>query len=147
MRRRIDHGGVDGQDRVEEVREPDAVRFRDQAEARTVAVEAPRPARRDNFEARLVVTVDQLVGDLPGGRLVGEFQRFRAEPLHADDRYRGIRENAADGGVGLEVFESGRDGWRFHCWCPPVSSADVTSVFLKSLPLYSRGSPVTLASA
>ena len=78
--------GVDGQHRVEEVRQADAVRLGDQAEQRAVAVEAPGPALLDDLEARLVVAVEQFVGHLAGGRLVGQFQGLGAEPLHADDR-------------------------------------------------------------
>jgi hypothetical protein len=60
---------VDRQDRVEEVREPDAVRLRHQPEERPVAVEAPRPPQLDDLDPRLVVPVEQHVGDLAGGVL------------------------------------------------------------------------------
>ena len=33
-------------------------------------------------------------------------KRLRAEPLHANDRHQGIREDAAHGCVGLEAFEA-----------------------------------------
>ena len=49
------------------------------------AVEAPRPSLGDNLEPGFVVTVEQLVGDRAGRRLVGELERRGAEPLHADD--------------------------------------------------------------
>ena len=71
-----------------------------------VAVEAPGPALLDDFEAGLVVAVEQLVRDLAGGRLVGELEGLGAEPLHADDGDEPVRQDAADGGVGLEVFEA-----------------------------------------
>ena len=97
---------MDREHRVEEVGEADALRLGDQAEERAVAVEAPGPALLDDLEPRLVVAVEQLVGDLAGRVLVGQLERLRAEPLHADDGDQGIREDAADGGVGLEVFEA-----------------------------------------
>ena len=50
--------------------------------------------------------VEQLVGDLAGGRLVGQLERLGAEPLHADDRDQRVGQDAADGGVGLEIFEA-----------------------------------------
>ena len=74
---------------------------------RAVAVEAPGPALLDDLEARLVVAVEQLVRDLAGGGLVGQLERLGAEPLHADDRDEAVREDAADGGVGREIFELG----------------------------------------
>ena len=98
--------GVDREHGVEQVREADAVRLGDQAEERAVAVEAPGPALLDDLEARLVVAVEQLVGDLAGGGLVGELQRLGAEPLDADDGDQRVGQDAADGGVGLELFES-----------------------------------------
>ena len=56
------------------------------AEAGAVAIEAPRPPDLDDLQLGLVAPVQKLVGDLAGGRLVGQLQRFGAEPLHADDR-------------------------------------------------------------
>ena len=64
VRQRLDERGVDGQHRIEEVRQADAVRLGDQPEQRAVAVEAPGPALLDDLEPGLVVAVEQLVGDL-----------------------------------------------------------------------------------
>lgn len=47
--------------RVEQVSEPDAVRFGYQTKERPVAVEAPWAARLDNFKTWLVVAIDDLV--------------------------------------------------------------------------------------
>ena len=49
VRERFDQRGVDGQQRIEEVGQPDAVGFGNQAEHPPVAVEAPRTARRRRF--------------------------------------------------------------------------------------------------
>ena len=43
------------------------------------------PAQFDDFLPQLVMPVQQLVCDLARWRLVGKFQRFRPEQLHADD--------------------------------------------------------------
>ena len=94
-----------GEHRVEEMREADTLGLGDQAEEGAVAVEAPRPADLDDLQLGLVVSVQKLVGHLAGGRLVGQLERFGAEPLHADDRREAVGQNAAYGGVGLEVFE------------------------------------------
>jgi hypothetical protein len=72
---------------------------------RAVAVEAPGPTLLDEFQAWFVVAVKQLVGHLAGGRLVGQFQRLGAKPLDADHGHQGVGNDAADGGVGLELFE------------------------------------------
>ena len=105
VRQRIDDGGVDRQHRVEQMGQPDALRFGHQPEQRAVAVEAPGPALLDDLEPRLVVAVEQLVGDLAGRRLVGQLQRLGTEPLDADHGDQRIGQDAADGSVGLEVFE------------------------------------------
>ena len=81
------------------------MRLGDEAEQRAVAVEAPGPPDLDDLEPGFVVTVQQLVGDLAGRRLVGQLQRFGAEPLHADHRDEAVGQNAAHGGIGPEVFE------------------------------------------
>ena len=94
-----------GEHGIEEVREADALRLGDQAEQGAVAVEAPGPADLDDLQLGLVVTVQKLVGDLAGGRLVGQLERFGTEPLHADDRGEAVGQNAAYRGIGLEIFE------------------------------------------
>ena len=107
---RIDHRRVHRQHRIEEVRQSDALRLGDQAEERAVAVEAPGPALLDDFDARLVVAIEQFVRHLAGRRLVGEFERLGAEPLHADHRDQGIRQDAAQRSVGLKLFELAHAG-------------------------------------
>ena len=69
VRQRVDHRRVDRQQRVEQVREADALRFGHQPEQRAVAVEAPRPPLGDDLEPGLVVAVEQFVGDRAGLRL------------------------------------------------------------------------------
>jgi hypothetical protein len=49
VRQGLDQGRVDGQDRVEEMGQPDAVSFGDQPEQRPVAVEAPGTTGRGNL--------------------------------------------------------------------------------------------------
>ncbi len=93
------------QHRVEQMCEADALGLGNQAEECTVSIKAPRPALFDQFQTGLVVTVKQLVGDFSGGGLVGQFQRFGAKPLDADHAYQGVRDDAADRRVGLELFE------------------------------------------
>ena len=105
VRQRLDERGVDGQHRIEEMREADALRLGDQPEERAVAIEAPGAALLDDLEARLVVAVEELVRDLAVGCLVGEFQGLGAVPLHAHDSHESVRQYALDGGIGLKVFQ------------------------------------------
>ncbi len=77
---------------------------------RAVAVEAPRPALLDDLQPRLVVPVEQLVGDLAGGGLVGQLKRASTEPLDADDGDGSVREDAADGGSGGQGLQP-QGGW------------------------------------
>ena len=105
VRQRLDDGRVHREHGVEEMGEADPLRLGDEAEQRAVPVEAPGPSGLDDLQPGLVVTVQQLVGDLPGRRLVGQLQGFRAEPLHADHRDEAVGQNAAHRGVGPEIFE------------------------------------------
>ena len=109
VRQRLDERGVDREHRIEQVREADAVRLGDEAEERAVAVEAPRAALLDDLEARLVVAVEELVGDPARRRLVGELERVGAEPLDADDGDERVGQDAADrrrwaGGLRVSCF-------------------------------------------
>ena len=74
VRQRLDHRGVDGQHWIEQVCQADALGLGNQSEKRAVAVKAPRPTQFNHLDPRLVVAIEQFVGDLPGGRLVGQLQ-------------------------------------------------------------------------
>ena len=63
VRQRLDERRMHGQHRIEEMRQTDAMRLRNQAEQVPVTVEAPRAAVLDDLEARLVVAIEQLVGN------------------------------------------------------------------------------------
>ena len=105
VRQRVHHRGVHGENRVEQVRQPNPVGLGDEPEQRTVAVEAPGPALLDHLEARLIVPVQQLVGDTPAGVLVGELQRLRPVPLDAHHRGEGVRQDPTHARIRLELFE------------------------------------------
>lgn len=105
VRQRVHVGGVDREHGVEQVREADPVGFGDEAEERTVAVEAPGTALLDDLEARFVVPIEELVGDLARGRLVGQLDRVGAEPLGLDDGDERIRDQAADCGPGRDLLQ------------------------------------------
>ena len=81
---------------------------------------APSPSKLqgrpslDDGEARLVVAVEELIRDPATGVLVGELQGLGAEPLDIDDRHGCVGQDAANGGVGSQVFELGhalRSSW------------------------------------
>src|SRR2546425_5504105 len=106
MRERLDHRRVDRQDWVKEIGETDAVCLGYQAEEVSVAIEAPGSAPLGDLEARLVIAVEERVCDLALGILICELERVGTEPLHVHDSDQTVRQDAADCGVGLEVFES-----------------------------------------
>ena len=105
VRQGIHEGGVHREDGIEEVGQADAVGLGDQAVRGAVAVEAPRPALLDHLQPLFVVAVEDLLGDASRGRPVDHGQRLGAVPLDADDLGRTAREQAADGGARLEIFE------------------------------------------
>jgi hypothetical protein len=94
-----------GEHRIEEVSEPDAVRFGNEPEERAVAVEAPRAALLGHLEPRLIMAVKELVCHSPARILVGQLQSFGTKPRDADDGHEPIGQNATDGCVRCEVFE------------------------------------------
>ena len=88
---------------IEQIRQPNAVRLGDEPEEAAVAVEAPGPALLNDFQARLVVAVQEDVGDAASGILVGQLDGLGAEPLDVHDGDETVGQDAADGGVGPEV--------------------------------------------
>jgi len=71
VRQWVNNRGVDGEHRVEEVGKADAVRFGNQTEQRSVAVETPGAALLHEIETWLVVSIEKFVCHLARGRLVG----------------------------------------------------------------------------
>lgn len=94
--------GMHREQRVEQMRKTDAPGLGHQTEERAIAVEAPRPAEPGDLQARLVVAVEQLAGERPARRLVGQLQR--------------LGEDAAHGGIGLEIFKF---HWRCYSFSKP----------------------------
>ena len=99
---------MDRQHRVEQMREPDSLRFGDQPEQSAVPVERPCPALLDKLQPGLVFAVEKLGGDHAVELLVGEFYCLRTVPTNVDHLDRLIGVQAADGAARLEVFEAHR---------------------------------------
>ena len=77
---------MDGKHRVEQMRETDTMRLRNQAEQMPVAVEAPRATEFHYFEPRFVVAIEQFIGDTARCSLVSQLQRLGSKPLYAHHR-------------------------------------------------------------
>ena len=105
VRQGVDERRVDGEERIEEVGEVDAVGLRDQPEESAVGVEAPGRAGRGDFERRLTVPVEELVPEPALGVLVRGLEDA-AVPLDAHDRNESVGQDALNRGAGLEVFET-----------------------------------------
>ena len=84
------------------------LRLGDESKERAVTIEAPGATGLDYLKARLVVAVEEIVGDAPGGVLVGEFDGVRAVPLDADDGDEPVRRDAADAGGWPKVLKCGQ---------------------------------------
>ena len=93
-----------GEHWIEQMRQTDTMRLRNEAEQMPVTVEAPRATVLHYFEARLVMTTRWRSGQMAP---VGQLKRLRTKPLHANHRDDLIRQNASNCGGGLEVFEAG----------------------------------------
>ena len=105
MRQRLHQGGVHRQRGIEQVREADAQRLRHQPEQRAVAVEAPRAALRGALQARFVFPVEELAAQLAARAAVGQLQRLRSDPARAHHRDRGLGQDAAHAGAGLQILQ------------------------------------------
>ena len=81
------------------------MRFGHQAKRSAVAIETPGATVLHDFDARLVVTIKELVRDLAGWGFVREFEGVGAEPPDIDDSDQRIREDPSDGGVRLELLK------------------------------------------
>ncbi len=92
---RLDQRGVDGQEGVEEVGEPDPVGLGDEPKKCPVAVEAPGLAVRCHGERRFAVAIDQLVAEPSRGVLVSDLDGDRADPLDGENRDQSVRQDAA----------------------------------------------------
>lgn len=86
------------------MRGPDAVRFRDDSEPSPVAVKAPRSTGFDEFQARLVVTIKDLIGHTAVRTAAGNGQGAQPVPGDIDDCDQRVGQDCADGSVGLHVF-------------------------------------------
>lgn len=69
----LDDGGMYRQERIKQMRNPDAVSLRNKAEQATVTVEAPVLG---DLDPGLVVTIEQHVCYPAGRILMGEFKCF-----------------------------------------------------------------------
>jgi hypothetical protein len=96
---------MDGEYRVEEVREADTVRLGYQTEQGAIAVKTPWSALFSKFKSRFIIAVQKFVGDFAGRRLIGEFKRFRPIPLDVNHRHETVWEETTYDCIGLEVFE------------------------------------------
>ena len=99
------HRRVDRQERIEQVREADALSFRDQTEQCAIAVKGPRSTLGNKLKAGLIFAVQQLIANGAIRRLVGQLKRFGTEPLDTDDSDQAIRMHAPNGTAGLKVFK------------------------------------------
>lgn len=109
VRERFDQRRVHREHGIEEMRQADAVGFRDEAKELSIAVEAPRPPHLNDFKTRFVVPVKDLVGDPAVQAAIHESQSVRSVPGYADNGNRSVGKDAADSRVRLKIFESQSD--------------------------------------
>ena len=105
VRQRLDHRSVDGQQRIEEVGQPDSLGLGNQPEKRTIAVETPRAALGDDFDGGLAVAVKQARCRPSRGVLVREIDGDVADPLDVHNRDELVGKDALDGGPASQIFQ------------------------------------------
>ena len=94
MRERLDEARADGDVRIEEVGQIDPFRLGGELEGFAVAVEGPGLPFLDDRQARLVLAVDEALGDGSVRGAVGEGQNLGAVPADVDDGDRSIGDEA-----------------------------------------------------
>src|SRR5688572_21166989 len=96
---------MDGKHRIEKVSESDAMCLGNKAEKIPVSVKTPGPTRREDFEPRLVVPIQDLLAKTACGIAIDQRQDIRTMPLGIDNDHRGVRSNSFHCGVRLELFK------------------------------------------
>ena len=96
---------MDGQPRIEQVGQANALGLGDESKQFAVAIEAPGQAFFDHFEALLVVPVEKHAVGAARGVFEGQLNRVGAEPLDVDDSNETVGYDAANRRGLLEVFE------------------------------------------
>ncbi len=99
VRKRIDYGSVDRQHGIEEVGQPDSLGLGYESEKRTIAVETPRAALGNDFDAGFSVAVEKLVGRPARGVFVREIDGDVPDPFDVDDGNQLPRQDAPHGGT------------------------------------------------
>ena len=103
----IDQTGVNGEVGIEMMRERNPVRFRDQTQQISGAVERPTPSARLDVQAILVVAVECGFRN-PAVRLaIDQVDCLVANPVDRGDLDRMARNHAPDHGAGLDIFKDG----------------------------------------
>ena len=92
----------------------DAMCLRNEPEQTAISVETPGPSLLDYFKTWFIMAIQKDVCYAASGVFVGEFECLRTKPLHTDDSNQGIRHDAADSCVGLDIFELSPG---FACGC------------------------------
>ena len=105
--RRLNKRRVDGQQRIEEVGQADAVGFRKQTEERRRRRRNSRAACLSDFKVRLTVAVEQLVAEPSGAVLVGNLDGNGPDPAHVADRDDAFGEDAFHGSTADDFFKLG----------------------------------------
>jgi hypothetical protein len=106
MGERLNERGVDGENRIEQVREAYSVGFGDQTEQAAVALEAPHAAGRNNFQGRLAVTIEQFAAETPRLILVGQLDDVGAMPRDVHDRDVLIGEYSLNRRATRQLFQA-----------------------------------------
>jgi hypothetical protein len=57
--------------------------LRNEAKETPVTIEAPRTTQFNHVDTRLIMTIEENIGNAPNGILVREFECFRSVPLDA----------------------------------------------------------------
>ncbi len=106
MRQRIDQTGVDRQIGVEKVGQLDTIGLCHQPQQGAVGIERPRPSALFDFEAMLVVPVENRFGDNTVVIAVDDADRLIADPVHGQDLCRLCRGDAPHRRAVPDLLES-----------------------------------------
>jgi len=85
---------VDGEERIKEICQPNALSLRNKPQHSSVSVKAPRATDRGNFEGRLSVTIQELAAETTSRVFIGELNDGGAVPTYINDSDKVVRKYA-----------------------------------------------------
>jgi hypothetical protein len=111
----LDQRGVDGQERIEKVRETYAVRLGHEAEETAIPVKAPRAASGEEFQDWFSVAEENFCANATSRIFVHDLDDVRTVPFGTYKFGDSVGQNTFDEATRREFFEFSHLSWESLC--------------------------------